>query len=504
LVRRGAPPEATYSFKHALVQEAAYESLLKSRRQLLHQHIGDVLRDKFPVIAETEPEVLAFHFTEAGLNGTALEWWRKAGVQALKRSAYTEAIAHLGKAVAIADALPVGPGRTMNRLQLQIAYGRALRGSLGHSAPETVAAWKRARRFAADINDPVELAPIHSGLFNACLTHGEIAPMLELVEAITGAARQRPESPVAAVIAHWTTGVTCWFGGDYLSAQPHLERALAIYESEPDPATFKASALDLPFVIMRFLALVLWPLGSIDRSRRLAAEAVRVTGDKPALSQANALVHKAVFDGLCGGMLQETETILALGLARDHTMPLYVAAGSYLNGLAKWRAGDRMGGLSEMQRGWTLLHENDCYLCEPFWGMQVAAANAEAGQPEAGLEILRELISSTERTGQHWLDAELHRSRGELLSYLGPPGVSMAEDAFRRALEIARTQRTKTFELRSAVGLAHLYCANGRTNAIPEVLATVLADFNTERDLPEIEEAETLLRRRQVAGRGNW
>ena len=168
LVRRGMPPEATYSFKHALVQEAAYESLLKSRRQLLHQHIGDVLRDKFPVIAETEPEVLAFHFTEAGLNGTALEWWCKAGQQALRRSAYTEAIAHLGKAVAIADALPAGPGRTMNRLQLQIAYGRALRGSLGHSAPETVAAWKRARQFAADINDPVELAPIHSGLFNAC------------------------------------------------------------------------------------------------------------------------------------------------------------------------------------------------------------------------------------------------------------------------------------------------------------------------------------------------
>jgi predicted ATPase len=185
-------------------------------------------------------------------------------------------------------------------------------------------------------------------------------------------------------------------------------------------------------------------------------------------------------------------------------MPLYVAAGTYLNGLAKWRAGERVEGLTDMRRGWTLLHENDCYLCEPYWGMHVAVANAEAGQLETGLEILRELIDWTERSGQHWLDAELHRSRGELLSYLGPPGVSMAEDAFRRALEIARTQRTKTFELRSAVGLAHLYCANGRARAIPEVLATVLADFDTERDLPEIEEAETLLRRGQVAGRGNW
>ena len=386
----------------------------------------------------------------------------------------------------------------MNRLHLQIAYGRALRGSLGHSAPDTVAAWTRARQFAADINDPVELAPIHSGLFNASLTHGEIAPMRELTEAIMGVALQRPESPVAAVVAHWTAGVTCWFGGDYLNARRHLDRALAIYEAEPDPATFKASALDLPFVIKRFLALVLWPLGSIDRSRRLAAEAVRAIGEKPALSQANALVHKAVFDGLCGGMLQETETILALALAREHTMPLYVAAGSYLNGLARWRAGDRMGGLSEMRWGWTLLHENDCYLCEPFWGMQIAVANAEAGHAETGLEILRGLIAWTKQSGQHWLDAELHRSQAELSLRLDPPNVSMAEDAYRTALEIARTQQTKTFELRSAVGLARLYRANGRAAAVPEVLAPVLVDFDMEQDLPEIEEAETLLRQEQA------
>src|SRR5205085_1012196 len=261
LVRRGTPPEASYSFKHALVQEAAYVSLLKSRRQLLHKHIGDVLRDKFPVIAETEPEVVAYHFTEAGLGAVALEWRRKAGQHALKRSAYSEAIAHLGKAVAIADELPDEPGRTMNRLHLQIAYGRALRGSLGHSAPETVTAWTRARQFAADINDPVELAPIHSGLFNACLTHGEIAPMRELADAIMSAANRRPESPMAAVVAHWTSGATCWFGGDYLNARVHLEQALATYGAEPNLESFRASTLDLPFVIMRFLALVLWPIG---------------------------------------------------------------------------------------------------------------------------------------------------------------------------------------------------------------------------------------------------
>jgi class 3 adenylate cyclase/tetratricopeptide (TPR) repeat protein len=497
LMRRGTPPDASYGFKHALVQEAAYESLLKSRRLLLHKQIGDVLRDKFPVVAETEPEVLAYHFTEAGLGEIALGWWHKAGQQALKRSAYSEAIAHLGKAVAIADGLPDEPHRLMGRLHLQIAYGRALRGSLGHSAPETVAAWTRARRFAADINDPLELAPIHSGLFNACLTHGEIAPMRELVDAIMSTADRRPESPVAAVVAHWTSGVTRWFGGDYVNAKVHLEQALAIYGAERNPETFRASTLDLPFVIMRFLALVLWPTGKIDRSRRLAAQAVSASGEKRALSQANALVHKAVFDGLCRGTLQQTETILALALAREHTMPLYVAAGTYLNGLARWRAGERVEGLADMRRGWTLLHENDCYLCEPYWGMHVAVANAEAGQLETGLEILRDLIAWTEQSGQHWLDAELHRVQGELLLRRDPQSTSMAEAAFNRALEIARSQQTKTFELRSALGLARLYISNGRAEPVSDLLGPVLVDFDAGQDLPEIEEAEKLLRHRR-------
>jgi class 3 adenylate cyclase/tetratricopeptide (TPR) repeat protein len=493
LLRRGAPPDANYSFKHALVQEAAYESLLKSKRQLLHTRIGEVLREKFPVVAEIEPEVLAHHFTEAGLSEVALEWWRKAGQQALKRSAYSEAVAHLGKAVATADELPDEPRRMMTRLHLQISYGRALRGSLGHSAPETIAAWTRARQFAADIDDPVELAPVHSGLFNACLTHGEFAPMRELVDAIRSAADRRPDSPVAAVVAHWTSGVTCWFGGEYLNARTHLEQALAIYGAEPDPATFRASALDLPFVIMRFLALVLWPLGLTARARKLAAEAVGVSGETRALSRANALVHRAVFDGVCGGMLQQTETILALGLARDHTMPLYVAAGTYLNGLAKWRAGDRMAGLADMRHGLTLLHENDCYLCEPFWGLHVAVANAEMGQVETGLDILNELIARTGQSGQHWLDAELHRVRGKLLWRHDSSDESSAEVDLKRALEIARHQQTKTFELRSALGLARLHKTNGRAGAVSEVLAPVFAQFEAERNLPELVEAKELL-----------
>ena len=269
--------------------------------------------------------------------------------------------------------------------------------------------------------------------------------------------------------------------------------------AEPNPATFKASTLDLPFVIMRFLALVLWPLGKIDRSRRLAEEAVSAPGEKRALSQANALVHKAVFDGLCGGMLQETETILALAAASIRCRCMWPPA-RYLNGLAKWRAGDRMGGLAEMRRGWTLLHENDCYLCEPFWGMQVAVANAEAGQLDTGLEILRELIAWTEQSGQHWLDAELHRVHGELLLRRDPPNVSVAEDAFNRALEIARSQQTKTFELRSALGLARLYIKMAERRPYPRC-SRQSCRFRYGARSPRNRRSENLLKQEQALGR---
>jgi predicted ATPase len=152
-----------------------------------------------------------------------------------------------------------------------------------------------------------------------------------------------------------------------------------------------------------------------------------------------------------------------------------------------------MAGLADMRHGWTLLHENDCYLCEPFWGLHVAVANAEMGQVETGLDILNELIARTGQSGQHWLDAELHRVRGKLLWRHDSSDESSAEIDLKRALEIARHQQTKTFELRSALGLARLHKTNGRAGAVSEVLAPVFAQFEAERNLPELVEAKELL-----------
>ena len=470
LFQQGVPPHATYLFKHALLQDTAYGTLLRESRRALHARIARTLDESFPQTRDTQPEILAYHYYEAAMPESAIEWWYQAGRQALRRSAYSEAISHLGKAVAIADDPPdlVGPAR---RLDLQIAYGRALRGGLGYSSPEAVAAWARARELAAGISDPGELAPIQLGLFNASLTHGEIAPMQELAETIMSTAKSHPESPVAAVIADWSSGLTCWFQGNYLSARAHFEQALAIYHAQRSPTIFNALTLDLPAAVIRYLGLALWPIGEINRSCHLADEAVSDLEIKRPLVQANELVHKTVFDALVrqhSRMLKQAEMILSV--AQEHRLPLYLAAGTYLHGLARWRAGDRSGGLGQMRQGWALLHENDCYLYEPFWGLQVIEAEAEAGQVETGLSKRSELIGSVEKTGQRWLDAELHRVRGELLRLCDPPDVPACEDALQRAINIAKSQQTKTFELRAAMSLARLW---GPASSCPTGTATL-------------------------------
>jgi predicted ATPase len=239
---------------------------------------------------------------------------------------------------------------------------------------------------------------------------------------------------------------------------------------------------------------VLWPIGEINRSRQLADEAVSGLEIKRPLVQANELVHKTIFDALVrqhSQMMRQAEMILIV--AKEHKLPLYVAAGTYLNGLARWRTSDRSRGLDEMHQGWALLHENDCYLYEPFWGIQVVEAEAKVGQVETGLAKLSELIGSVEKTGQRWLDAELYRVRGELLQVCDPPDVAASEDALQRAIDIAKSQQTKIFELRAAMSMARLWRDQGKRQQAHDLLAPVYGWFTEGFDTLDLKEAKTLL-----------
>src|SRR6516162_218107 len=210
---RGDPPDAIYTFKHVLVQEAAYENMLKSRRQVLHLRIAETLRDRFQTTAEAQPEVVAHHFTQAGLSEPAIEWWVRAGDRALDRSANNEAIAHLEKAISLAEGLADGPAQRLLRLRLQTTYGHALLHGRGHSQPETIAAFARARELAAGIEDPAARFSAYYGMWLVSFVRADLAPMREVAVLSLRDARHSPGSPAAGRALH-VYGVTCWFQAD--------------------------------------------------------------------------------------------------------------------------------------------------------------------------------------------------------------------------------------------------------------------------------------------------
>jgi class 3 adenylate cyclase/predicted ATPase len=491
--RRGDPPEAVYSFKHALVQDVAYENLLKSRRQVLHLRIAEALRDRFPTIAEIQPEVVAHHFTQAGLSEAAIEWWVNAGDRALDRSANNEAIAHLEKAISLAEGLADGPAQRLLRLRLQTTYGHALLHGRGHSQPETIAAFARARELAAGIEDTAARFSAYHGMWLVSFVRADLAPMRDVSVAFLRDARHSPELPGAGRALH-VFGLTCWFQGDYVGARTHLEEVLAGYHDERNHHPAPRFIFDDRVVGMGWLAMVLWPLGQVDQAARLLDSALNLArqgGHHPTIAWAHA--YKCRFAGICGkpGQVRPHAEEL-LGLAREHGLPMRLADGSFYGGWARWCAGDG-NGEGGMRDGLALWNEMYYRLFAPLTGTLLAECEAEAGRVEDGLATLDAQRAAIEQTGERWFDAEVHRVRGELLLKLRRPDVAAAESAFMRAIEIARSQQTRTFELRAALSLAKFHQAMGRHQAASELLGPALVGFRAGPEVPEVEQAQRLL-----------
>jgi len=468
LFRRGDPPQAIFSFKHALVQNAAYENLLKSRRQVLHRRIADTLRDRFPAIAEAEPELVAHHFTQAGLSEPAIEWWLKAGDRALDRSANNEAIAHLEKAISLAEGLPDGSAQRLLQLRLQTTYGHALLHGRGHSQPETIDAFARAREMAGRVEDIGARFSAYYGRWQVSFVRAELAAMQEVALAFLHDARQSSAGPGRGRALH-AFGVTCWFQGDYAGARTHLEQALAVYDEERDHHPTPRFVFEDRVVAMGWLALVLWPLGEVDQAARLldgALSLAQQSGHFPTIAWVNA--YKCRFAGICRQPdSARPHAAELLGLAHEHGLPMRRADGSFYCGWAQWCAGDA-DGEAGMRKGLALWNEMDFRLFAPLTETLLAEREAEAGRVEAGLATLDAQLAAIEKTGQRWFHAEVHRVRGELLLKLPRADIAAAESAFRRAIEIARSQQTRTFELRASVSLAKLCRTSGQDQAARE------------------------------------
>jgi class 3 adenylate cyclase/tetratricopeptide (TPR) repeat protein len=275
LFRSGMPPDARYTFKHALVQDTAYETLLKSRRQILHRQIADVLRGEFPAVAAAEPELVAHHLTQAGLDEPAIEWWGKAGNEALRRSAFKEAAAHLGKAIELADNLAAtapsaAPG--ISRLRLQTALGSALIYVKGYQASETAAAFARARELASRVEDASERFSAYYGLWVGYFTRSESAPLREMAELFLREATARPDCP-EALVAHRISGQTRWYFGDFAGAHDHFRKTIELYDPTCHGNFANRFGVDPRAAAEIWDAVALWALGRIDEVLPLADRA---------------------------------------------------------------------------------------------------------------------------------------------------------------------------------------------------------------------------------------
>ena len=494
--RLGAPPDARYVFKHALVQDTAYESLLKSRRQILHRKIADTLRKQFPDIVEAEPELLAHHFTQAGLTAPAIEYWGKAGDLALRRSAFKEAIAHLGKAIEMTEAL-AGAGdanAAAATLTLQVAYGNAMIAAHGHGAPETLAAFRRADELGADAADVDSRFSSNYGLWAGSYVHGDLPGMLGPAQAFLHDVELRPGSPEAGV-AHRAYGVTQWFTGNYSEARAHLEQAVTIFDPERDSDLAFRFGQDVGVSATVYLAIALWPLGQVDRAREIAdATAARIAKLNHLATSTYGLMHCAMFEIIGRKVDRAAPLARALSsVAHEHGIALWVAFGAFLEAWVELRSGVPDIGLTNLRRAAALLQRDSVGAFQPLVRTALAEAEARNGETAAALATLDHALKDFESSGQRWFDAELHRMRGEILLEQDPADPRLAEEAFLAAIAVARHQKVRSFELRAAFALAKLYQFTGRTADVHAILAPALEGFTPTPEMPEIAEAQALL-----------
>jgi predicted ATPase len=500
LLVQGLPPDSDYRFKHALIQNAAYENLLKSRRQVLHRRVAEILRDRFPDTAAAEPEVLAHHFTQAGLTEAAIEWWGNAGDQALRRSAFQEATSHLGKAVEMADKIGEGTSAAATacasvhqRLKLQTNLGRALLWSRGFGADEPKAAFIRARELAAATDNPTERFSIYYGLWLGNLVRGELMFAREMAETFLREA-ERGARTTERGFGHRLLGFTCLFQGDLIEAQSNLVEALRIYDPERDREVRFRFGLDAGPTARALLAITRWQLGEVGPARTLveeaAAHAVEI-GHVPTL--VNVHVFKAHFEvvrGDAGAARRDAEIIVKL--SQENALTLYAAWGALKSAWARARLDGRETGATELRQSLAAYTDQGNKLYVSFYQGLLAEIEAQ-GDAEAALTQIGEALALARETGEHWSDPFLHRLRGEILLKRDPANTAPAEDAFLAAIAIAQQQKARSFELCAALDLARLYNSTSRSADAHALLASALKGFSPTPEFPEIAEAQTLL-----------
>jgi len=490
---RGEPPEAMYTFKHALVQEAAYESLLKRTRQQLHGRVVDVLREQFPERVESEPEVVARHAEAAGRSDDAITYYGRAGEQAWTRSAHEEAIAQHRKAIALVETRPVGAERDACELSLHLALGASLQAARGYAHPEPAAAYDRAATLAAASGDAARLGVARTGLAIYYFARGEVERGRALAAEVLAAAEARGDRE-QAVLGHQTVAVPEYYQGKFASSLAHCERAIALYDPMQHHGLVRVLGTDPGVVALSSGAHNLWHLGQPDAALARAREAVALArGLDDPFSLALAIVFETSIDWLRRNVAAQRERATeVVALSETQGFPLWLGVGRAFHAAARVAAGD-LTALPEIMDGLALAAETGNLSNAPALFALLAEAQQATGQlTEAQGTVATALIVAAQ-TGQPFFDADLHRLDGDLLLATGG-SADEAAARYHRALAIAREQGARSFELRAATSLARLWRDHGKRAEARDLLASVYEWFTEGFDTRDLQDAKALLK----------
>jgi predicted ATPase len=511
LYQRGLPPQATYLFKHALIQDTAYQSLLKSTRQQYHRQIAQVLEEKFPETKETQPELVAHHYTEAGLVEQAIPYWQQAGQRASLRSANVEAISHLNQGLELLKSLPDTPERTQQELALQMALGAPLMATKGFGALEVEKAYTRARELYQQVGESPQLPIVLWGLWAFYLTRAEHKAARELGEQLLTLGQNGQDLAVLSQ-AHYALGATLFYLGEFAPARTQLEQGIALYAPQQRrPHAFLYGQDDARVTCLTIAALTLWLLGYPDQALEWNHEALTQAHH---LSSPLRLAWTLNFSAMLSRYLREEEVAqerveAMMTLSTEQEFPFYLASGTIYRGWALVGQGQGEEGITQIRQGIDTYRATGAELARPQLLALLAEAYGKVEEAAQGLAALVDALSQVEQTGERQWEAELYRLKGELtLQQLKIKNAKLkitetqdltvssqeAEGDFQKAIEIAQRQRAKSLELRATVSFARLWQQQGKQKEAHEMLAEIYGWFTEGFDTKDLQEAKALLK----------
>jgi predicted ATPase len=494
LYQQGLPPQATYMFKHALIQDIAYQSLLRSTRQGYHQRIAEVLTEQFADTAQTHPELLAHHYTQAGRNEQAIDYWQRAGRYASERSAYREAQSHLKTGLYLLQSLPETLKRHQQELLLQTALGEVLLVLKGQAAPDVEVAYTRACTLCQILGDTQDVFPVLFGLWRFYVVRPNLSLARQLGADLLGLAKRWDDTP-RYVMAHYALGFTCFFLGDLRLSHSHLEAGVTC-DNPPQRHSSLLRAAHYPGVPCRaYTGIALCCRGYPDQALVRAHDALALA---TALAHPFSRGHALVLASMICQFRRKAQEVYdhaeaAVSLSIEQGFPLWLAIATTLRGYALTACDQREAGLAQMRQGLSAWRATGAEVLVPYILALLAEGYEQMGHMEEGLIVLREALSVVDKTGERWYEAELHRLKGHLLLQKSSDNATEAAWCFQQAMAIAQNQSAKSWELRAATSLARLWQRQGKGQAAYDLLAPVYGWFKEGFDTADLMDAKALL-----------